>query len=135
MTEFSGMVKVDNHTLSNAINNWKSDYNYAKSLRDSLIERSKSETITIKLLWVFNKTKTKYQYIKDRIKEEWFTDVDDVLCELYPDEYNYSLRSICDAPDCFDDIITLRDLYSKDVYLSVEQAAKVLKWKDKFYGI
>jgi hypothetical protein len=131
MSDFNGLVKAKRQDLEKALHNWKEAYSAAKRVRSELIERSKQETITTKFLWVFSDTRSKYDYIKSEVGfgGSYWT-FSSGLKDIYPDVFTAHVAGILDNGRYFDDIEAMLNLNPEEVYLSSEQAAKVVKWRD-----
>lgn len=132
MTQFNGLVKAKYEDLVLAIDNWNKVYEDIQSKYKELLLRSREETIKTKFLWFFTVEENKYDYIVSNT--DWhgkYWTPDDALIDLYPDEYTKNMRNIRHKHSYFSDIKAMVKVSHNDVYLSSEQAAKVVEWGDK----
>lgn len=130
MSDFTGLAKAKKEDLESAINSWNCKYNTVKAKYDELLERSKSEYLQLKFLWIFPYKKNTYEYIKEQTSWDgrWWTKAE-ALCSLYAEEFSFNDANIYNNYGHMDDIEAMYELNPDEVYLSSEQAAKVGRWK------
>ena len=131
MSNFNGLVRAKKEDLDKAVSNWDKAYGNAVGIRRELLERSKQETVTTKFLWLFSNTQTKYEYIKSELGFDGsYWTISCGLRDLYPEEFTGHIFWIWENRNYFADIKAMLSINPDELYLSSEQAAKVVKWRD-----
>lgn len=133
MNNFNGLVKAKYYDLEKALDNWNNAYNEAKEKKKQLLELAKTETISYKVLWFIPITKTKYKYIKDNVSWDGkYWTVEQALVDIYPEQFTVAMKEISHNFGYFSDIEAMIKINMDEVYLSAEQAAKVVRWSIKY---
>ena len=128
--DFTGLVKAKKEDLESAIKNWNAAYREAEIKCDELLERSKGEYLDFKFLWFFPYKENTYEHIKSQVGWEgkyWTATA--AIKDLYPEDFTQEDSNRLHNEGYFDDIEAMYNTNPDEVYLSPEQAAKVMRWK------
>jgi hypothetical protein len=133
MSNFNGLVRAKKEDLDKAVSNWDKAYSEADAIRKKLSERSMVETLTSKYPWMPEEvgTLTVYEYIlKERRSGSSFETFENGLQFIYPSEFTHNVYKACESYKHLINIKAMLNINPDELYLSSEQAVKVVEWRD-----
>ena len=130
MSNFNGLVRAKKEDLDKAVSNWDKAYSEADAIRKKLLERSKVETLTSKFPWIPNEIGTTYEYILKEPRVGSFKTFEEGLHFIYPDEFTHTLYNTWESYKHLINIKAMLSINPDELYLSSEQAVKVVEWRD-----